>query len=102
VPWRNQLDNLRPAFTNPILRWVGKYSYAIYIFHFPIKHIWFHYFALTVPPNAPWYRLGVVSYNFVGITAIAIVAAYISWYLIEQPFLTLKRYFVLKQTPRVA
>ena len=99
VPWRNHLDLLRPAFANKFLRWVGKYSYAIYLFHVPTKMFWFGHFALAVPPNAPWHQLGVAIYNFVGITAIATAAAYLSWHVLEQPFLKLKRHFVLRRAP---
>ena len=102
VPWNNQLDVVRPAFSNRFLRWIGKYSYAIYIFHFPLKYVWFSYFAITVPPDAPWIRLAVVTYNFLGIATLAIAGALLSWHLVEYPFLKLKRYFVLQRSPQTA
>ncbi|MBI1422090.1 MAG: acyltransferase family protein [Gammaproteobacteria bacterium] len=102
APWHNQLDNLRPTFSNRFLRWVGKYSYAIYIFHFPAKLIWFSHFAIPVMPNAAWQQLGVTLYNFIGITALATAASYISWHVLEQPFLRLKRRFVLARSTDAA
>lgn len=95
VPWHNQLDNLRSTLSNRFLRWVGKYSYAIYVFHFPAKMIWFSHFAIAVAPNAPWQQFGIMVYNFIGIAALATSGAYISWHILEQPFLRLKRRFIL-------
>jgi peptidoglycan/LPS O-acetylase OafA/YrhL len=94
VTWQNQLDKLGSIFSNRFLRWFGKYSYAIYIFHFPAKMLWFKYFQIVIPPDAPWFQLSIVVYNFIGISLIATVAAFISWHVLEHPFLRLKRYFV--------
>lgn len=97
VPWRNPLDRLRKFFRSRLLRTVGKYSYAMYLFHFPGKAIWFHYFTIAVKPDSPWQQLGVAVYNFVGITLMLVGAAFVSWYLWEVHFLKLKHRFVLKR-----
>ena len=101
VSWRNPLDRIRPVFSNGFLRWIGKYSYAIYIFHFPAKMFWYHYFGTAEIPNAPWRQVGVVLYNFIGISGIATVVAYVSWHVLEHPFLKLKRYFVVVRKPAI-
>ena len=96
VSWNNSFDRLRPIFANGFLSWIGKYSYAIYIFHVPAKMIWFNYVAVTVPHNSPWIQFGAIVYNLVGITLLSTAAARISWIVLERPFLELKRRFVLE------
>ncbi|MEJ2392759.1 MAG: acyltransferase [Gammaproteobacteria bacterium] len=97
VPWQNRLDRLRPLFSSRLLRTVGKYSYAMYLFHFPGKMIWFRYFAIPVQPDSPWQQLGVAAYNFIGLSLFVGAAAFISWHLWEVHFLKLKRRFVLQR-----
>lgn len=78
--------------TSPILRFFGRYSYALYVFHHPL--LWFRpAFSLAFVPTVfrsqlPAYLLWLVV--SIGVTlAIAIV----SWHLLEQPFLKMKRFF---------
>ncbi|MGH7176152.1 MAG: acyltransferase family protein, partial [Tepidisphaeraceae bacterium] len=75
------------------LRIMGKYSYAMYIFHPLIM------FALAGPferhvRNALPGGFAVYGAVFVATgIALTVVAAMISWYFWERPFLSLKRYF---------
>lgn len=101
VPWQTPLARVRGFFRNGFLRWLGKYSYAIYLFHVPVKMFWFSHLAIAVKPDSPWQQLAVLAYNVVGISAIATLAAYLSWHLWEKHFLQLKRRFVLNK-PAVA
>jgi peptidoglycan/LPS O-acetylase OafA/YrhL len=98
VSWNNSLDRLRPVFSNGFLSWLGKYSYAIYIFHVPAKMIWFEHMAFAVTPNTPWHQFEAIVYNFTGVTLTASIAAYISWRILERPFLELKNRFVLSKS----
>ena len=76
------------------LRALGKYSYAMYVFHVPI---WAHVQPLVFPENRvpavfgshilPSLALGVLC----GLLAFA--AAFVSWNVYEKQFLKLKRYF---------
>ena len=81
-----------------VLRWsalrnVGKYSYGIYVFHFPIMISWlplweryfteFHRLHPTVDTVARVLVAAVSSY----------LMAWCSWHVLEQPFLRLKKYF---------
>ena len=79
------------------LRTLGKYSYAMYVLHFPIHH------ALKVPLG-PWVEGSDDSFRIVRVFAyLALVlmltfgASLLSWRLIEKPFLDLKE----KWAPRV-
>jgi peptidoglycan/LPS O-acetylase OafA/YrhL len=80
------------------LRKVGKYSYAIYIFHFPIvvdlNPLWEKYFGdfqQTYPLLDNTARVLVVAVS-------AYLLALCSWHLLEQPCLRMKRFFINKKT----
>jgi peptidoglycan/LPS O-acetylase OafA/YrhL len=84
------------AAANPVLRFFGKYSYAMYVFHHPL--LWFN-------PNS-WLKL-----NFRGIPTVfgsqlpayllwlvmtvglTVAIALVSWHVWEKQFLKLKRFF---------
>ena len=80
------------AFSNPVLRFFGRYSYGLYVFHYslagfftrPLRAFFFehsHSKALSV-------LLGAIV-----IGLLSIVAAMISYRFFEAPILSLKRYF---------
>ena len=85
------------------LRALGKYSYAMYVFHVPI---WAHVRPLVFPGNRvptvvgshilPSLALGLLC----GLLTFA--AAFASWHLYEKQFLKLKRYFAYEPTMRGA
>ncbi len=88
---------LRPLFEMRWLRFLGKYSYGLYVFHFPLDS-W-----LTVPIRAALYnlthsRLVSVLGGVVVIVLLSIAVAFVSFNLYERQFLRLKRYF--EYTPR--
>jgi peptidoglycan/LPS O-acetylase OafA/YrhL len=84
---------------NPALRLIGKYSYAIYVVHIPVKYIWFSTLGvLPVQPDA-WQQIGVIAWNFLGVSILSMAVAFVSWHVLEQPFLNLKRYFVNRERP---
>lgn len=77
----------------PLLQAIGKYSYAMYLFHMPLilafGPLWRTYcsnFAATFPA---W---SITAFAIVVLMATYCLAA-ISWMLIERPLLTLKRFF---------
>ena len=81
---------LQRVLSSRALRTLGKYSYAIYLFHFPIHH------ALKTPLG-PWVAdsddpLKIVrTLAYLGLVLVlSLAAALISWRLIEKPFLDLK------------
>jgi peptidoglycan/LPS O-acetylase OafA/YrhL len=77
-----------------LLRQVGKYSYAIYLFHIPVKYVWNATFALDLSAYHRWYLLGAWLYDCFGIFLISALFALLSWSLLEHPCLRLKRFFV--------
>jgi peptidoglycan/LPS O-acetylase OafA/YrhL len=64
--------------TNPVLRWVGRRSYAIYLWHFPLFGA-----AASVPGPSTWPALVVA-------LALTLAIAHLSWRCVEEPFLALK------------
>ncbi|HSB95662.1 MAG TPA: acyltransferase [Spongiibacteraceae bacterium] len=84
---------------NRALRTVGKYSYAIYVFHFPI----------VVSLNAAWQQrfgefqhMNPVLDNSMRVLLVALFSyllAVCSWYVLEQPCLRLKRFFINAKRP---
>ena len=76
-----------------LLRQIGKYSYAIYLFHIPVKYVWSATFALDLSAYHHWQLLGAWLYDCFGIFLISALLALLSWYLLEQPCLRLKRFF---------
>ena len=61
---------------------LGDYSYGIYIYAFPIQQI----IAASVPEVSIWKMIGL---SFTG----TLLMAYLSWELIEERAIKLKRYF---------
>jgi peptidoglycan/LPS O-acetylase OafA/YrhL len=70
------------------LRAIGKYSFAIYVFHFPLQL----YAERFLPP--PEQRTGWLGMEFlVGIGLVTYIAAFLSYHLYEKHFLKLKSWF---------
>ncbi len=86
-----QGPEFRGLLSAATLGWFGKYSYGIYIFHWPIAQavqgladralVSFHSEFLTA------------FFRFVCVLAISSAAAWLSWHFFEVHFLRLKRYF---------
>jgi len=77
-----------------VLRFYGRYSYALYVIHLPAMSILGH---LGVYPD----RLSLGGSDLLGevlymviITPIVTLLAWLSWHLLEKHFLKLKRHFV--------
>ncbi len=91
----------KQLFDNPILRFFGKYSYGLYVFHYPVG------FLLTQPVrlyiDAHFHRkvLGVIAGAIVVFIASTLVAL-LSYHFYEMPFLRLKKYFTYRKSAATA
>ncbi|MEO1435765.1 MAG: acyltransferase [Bacteroidota bacterium] len=73
----------RWLFTNVVIRFIGKISYAVYLFHFPI-FFWFELF-----PNQTGGRKVLLS-EFMLPLALVFLLPMLSYFLIERPLLKMK------------
>lgn len=84
---------LNAALSTRALRSIGRYSYAMYIFHLPILGLCGstlrEIFAFTGPALPLFYALGAIGLTY--------VAGFASYYLIEKHFLRLKYLFTPQQ-----
>jgi peptidoglycan/LPS O-acetylase OafA/YrhL len=89
------------VLAHPVLRAFGRYSYALYIVHFPVIGL-LH--ARGLAPDARPAFLGSHIPAQIAFTALSIglsfAIAFASWYLFENPILQLKSYFPYDREPR--
>jgi peptidoglycan/LPS O-acetylase OafA/YrhL len=81
---------LHRTLSAPALSFLGKYSYAIYVFHFPIHRLASQWLSDAVNGEDTYWRLLRLLVYVAGVAAASIVAAMLSWRMIEKPFLDLK------------
>lgn len=79
--------------TLKILNHLGKYSYAIYIFHLPLRSIWNSTFFVSPDGHGGLTLWLILMYNSAGVFTAAYICARISWLLLERPALKLKDRF---------
>jgi peptidoglycan/LPS O-acetylase OafA/YrhL len=86
--------------SGPTLRFFGRYSYAMYLFHFPLIFVltpvtaWF----ASRPPIAGS-RFGWMLLSFAASVGATVALSLLSWFCLEQPFLRLKRFFPYHPAP---
>ncbi len=80
------------------LRFLGKYSYAIYVVHFPIHYVASHYLADAVNGSDTLWRFARWAAYVMGVASVSIVLALASWHLLEKRFLDLKRVLAPRPT----
>ena len=76
-------------FSHSLLRWFGKYSYALYILHVPLAFVVLrpNIRCIATQPVLAEFELFIIYFGT------CILFAYLSWHLFEKHFLKLKRYF---------
>jgi peptidoglycan/LPS O-acetylase OafA/YrhL len=94
-------DRGLPRFFNfPLLRTFGTYSYALYLFHIPVRRfIRDEYFPVAAFPTWLGSPLPGQLLFYVAATAPAFVLAWASWHLYEKRILSLKRFFPYGRPP---
>lgn len=82
------------VFSTSALRMLGRYSYALYLFHVPVRRfIRDEYFPVASFPTALGSPLPGQLLFYVAATAPALALAWVSWHAYERQWLRLTRYF---------
>ncbi len=85
---------LRRIFQNPILTFLGKYSYSIYLFHMTAALILLDVFWHSELRGwKPYILYSVTTY------IVSVLIALLTWNLLEKHMLSLKKYFEYKDPP---
>ncbi len=80
------------ALGHPVMRMIGKYSYAIYVIHFPLTHVVVRWLPRATLEDGGMAAVGVFSLAFVGVFLCSLALALVSWRVLEHPMLGLRRY----------
>ena len=81
------------AFDQGWLRSLGKYSYAIYLFHYPLLNYFRYIYRMDEVPEV-WGSAIPAQFALTLTASVAsFVLAWLSWHLYEKHFLKLKRFF---------
>ena len=93
---------LNRALSHPAPVFFGKYSYAMYLFHLPVAYFTKH----VVFKGADFHSLPGLAimwqFLFYAVaTALCVLSALVSWYLLEKPALSLKQRFVYANDPKI-
>jgi peptidoglycan/LPS O-acetylase OafA/YrhL len=89
------------AFKTRALRWFGRYSYGIYIYHFGTQQLFQSWLLHTQLARSLFSNPGkLVVFSATGSFAITIALAWLSYNFYEIHFLKLKRYFSYNRPPR--
>ena len=78
---------------HPAAVWIGRVSFAMYLFHLPIFRLWFKVNPLPTQHLADGARFAAIVANFMAVALMSVVLASLSWIAFERPVLRLKRHF---------
>ena len=80
--------------SQPVMTWLGKYSYAIYLIHFPLVNLMLRHttFYNSFPEVFGSVVPRAIAFGLI-CTALTIALALLSWQLIESQFLKLRARF---------
>ncbi len=82
--------NLQRLANSSLLRWFGKYSYGIYVYHHALKPVWVHFlWQRWIVPALGTGWTATLCYTAAASMA-SITLAWLSWKFFEGPLLTLK------------
>lgn len=89
-------------FESRVLRWLGKYSYGIYVYHHALKPVWIEFFwnRAIVPAMGTGWGATLV---YTGVATLAsLLLAWLSWICLEGPILSFKSRFPYRGVERPA
>ncbi|MGX5172731.1 acyltransferase family protein [Aliikangiella sp. IMCC44653] len=86
-----QTSPLTKALEFAPIKLVGKYSYAMYLFHLPIMICWNNYWQFEAANYSGIKMAMLVLFNYGSVFLLTMILAAASWALIEHPFLKLKK-----------
>ncbi|HKS06443.1 MAG TPA: acyltransferase [Gemmatimonadaceae bacterium] len=85
---------LRRALSAKWLAWTGKFSYGIYMFHLPVHIVLQRHIPASLSTASSGNVRFVALLAYVGcVFVVSSALAVVSWFVLEQPMLSLKRYF---------
>jgi peptidoglycan/LPS O-acetylase OafA/YrhL len=86
---------LRRLFSVRPLRWLGRYSYGIYVVHLPLVYVFPQFFQVDRFPEVLRPFVGRNYWHICAalVLAVSLGMAYLSWHFYEKHFLKLKRFF---------
>lgn len=87
-------ESWRRFLNNSALRKVGKYSYAIYVIHYPLLVFFNLHINQYLEGFNTEYPLLFTPARVIAVAVISYFLAVCSWYVLEQPFMRLRRFFV--------
>ena len=89
-------SRLAAALRRPWLRSFGRYSYAMYVFHYPISLYQARFFRDWSQGASEPAKAGIWAASVVFGIGLSYAIGLVSWNLIEKRFLALKRFFVAR------
>ena len=78
------IERLRPLLDTDLVRWIAKLSYGIYLSHWIL---WRWFAAAPEAWNSVWWQKGI------SVVALSLLISLVLYWLIEVPFLRMKRFF---------
>ena len=91
----NPIGRVAVFFENPSLRFFGKYSYGLYVFHGLLFSL-FQSILIYINETTGIYRLAVLGMFLAGF-GVSTALSWLSWHFFERPILDLKRHFSYEQ-----
>ena len=90
------------TFEQPGMRFFGRYSYALYVFHLPVAFFLDQYL-FRVPDTSPILgsRTPALLLFVLVATGVSVCVALLSWHMYEKHFLALKHHFTRRPHPAV-